>query len=178
VAGAVPISDEYQIREAVAGVDDDAVTALMVEYLTWAHERLREEYGVDEPPTDPGEQRSKLAEYRPPAGVQLVVDCGGEVAGVGALRWLADAVAEVKRMYVPDRWRGAHLGSAILDRLIDQAAAAGATAVRLDTVRFMTDAQRLYRSRGFANALPTRRPRSLRGCVSTGCSSSAVSDPA
>jgi GNAT superfamily N-acetyltransferase len=62
---------------------------------------------------------------------------------------LADAVAEVKRMYVPDRWRGAHLGSAILDRLIDQAAAAGATAVRLDTVRFMTDAQRLYRSRGF-----------------------------
>jgi len=79
----------------------------------------------------------------------LVVDCGDEVAGVGALRWLADAVAEVKRMYVPDRWRGAHLGSAILDRLIDQAAAAGATAVRLDTVRFMTDAQRLYRSRGF-----------------------------
>ena len=57
-------------------------------------------------------------------------------------------------MYVPDRWRGAHLGSAILDQLIDRATAAGATAIRLDTVRFMTDAQRLYRSRGFVECPP------------------------
>jgi GNAT superfamily N-acetyltransferase len=123
------------------------------------------EYGVDEPPTDPSEQRSKLAEYRRPAGVLLVVECGGEVAGVGALRWLSNAVAEDKRMYVPDQWRGAHLGSAILDRLIGEAAAAGAKAVRLDTVRFMTDAQRLYRSRGFVECPPyeeTEVPRRLR----------------
>jgi GNAT superfamily N-acetyltransferase len=57
-------------------------------------------------------------------------------------------------MQVHDRWRGAHLGSAILDQLIGEAAAARATAVRLDTVRFMTDAQRLYQSRGFVECPP------------------------
>jgi len=39
------------IREADPGFDDDAVAALMVDYLTWAIERLASEYGVDEPPT-------------------------------------------------------------------------------------------------------------------------------
>jgi len=39
------------IREAEPGLDDDAVAALMVDYLTWAIERLASEYGVDEPPT-------------------------------------------------------------------------------------------------------------------------------
>ena len=38
--------------------------------------------------------------------------------------------------------------------VIDQATAAGATAVRLDMVRFMTDALRLYRSRGFSECPP------------------------
>ena len=41
------------IRDAVPGVDDDAVAALMVAYLTWAIERLATEQGVDEPPTHP-----------------------------------------------------------------------------------------------------------------------------
>ena len=39
------------IREAEPGLDDDAVAALMVDYLTWAIERLASDYGVDEPPT-------------------------------------------------------------------------------------------------------------------------------
>jgi hypothetical protein len=44
--------------------------------------------------------------------------------------------------------------SLILDRLLDEARAMGAQILRLDAVRFMTDAQRLYRSRGLGERSP------------------------
>ena len=78
---------------------------------------------------------------------------------------LGDDAAEIKRMYVsPDR-RDSHLGSAILDRLLDEARARNSRIVRLDTCRFMTAAQRLYRSRGFVERPPyegTEIPERLR----------------
>jgi GNAT superfamily N-acetyltransferase len=68
-------------------------------------------------------------------------------------------------MYVDPDARGDHLGARILDRLIDTAREAGASVVRLDTCEFMTDAQRLYRSRGFVERDPyegTEIPERLR----------------
>ena len=138
-----------QIRDAEPGVDDDAVAALMVDYLSWAIERLAAEYAVDEPPTHPSLVRDGLASYRPPAGKLILAEYEGEPVGVGAIRMLAPEVAEVKRMYVAPDWRDRHIGSAILDRLLEEARTIGATTVLLDTCRFMSDAQRLYRSRGF-----------------------------
>ena len=57
-------------------------------------------------------------------------------------------------MYVVPAARSLHVGSAMLDRLIDEARAMDSRTLRLDTCRFMTDAQRLYRSRGFAERSP------------------------
>jgi GNAT superfamily N-acetyltransferase len=142
------------IREAEPGLDDEAIAALMVDYLAWAIERLANEYGVDEPPTHPSLVRDGLASYRPPVGKLLLAECDGQPAGVGAIRKLRTGVVEVKRMYVAPAWRNRHLGSGILDRLLDEAQEMGATTVLLDTCRFMTDAQRLYRSRGFVERSP------------------------
>src|SRR3954463_8478295 len=141
------------IRDARPETDDDAVVRLMTDYMTWAHERLAKEFGVDEPPADPAEIRGHLDDYRPPKGRLLLAECDGQPAGVGALRMVANDVAEIKRMYVSSDWRGRHLGSAILDQLLDEARARNSRTVRLDTCRFMTDAQRLYRSRGFSERL-------------------------
>jgi GNAT superfamily N-acetyltransferase len=148
------VASNCLIREAVPDVDDDAVAALMVPYLTWAIERLATEYGVDEPPTHPSLVREGLANYHPPAGRLLLAECDGQSVGVGALRTLRTGVVEVKRMYVAPDWRNRHVGSAILDRLLDQAGELGATTVLLDTCRFMTKAQQLYRSRGFVERPP------------------------
>jgi GNAT superfamily N-acetyltransferase len=139
----------WELREAEAGIDDAAIAGVMVEYLEWAHGRLLELYGVDDPPTDPGLVFQSLHEFRRPRGVLLLAEGDGRPAGIGALRRLSEHVAEVKRMYVVPSFRGRHISSAILDRLIAEARTAGATTLRLDTCRFMSDAQRLYRSRGF-----------------------------
>ena len=136
---------------------DDAVAELMVEYLTWAIERLARDYGVDEPPTHPALVRDGLAGYRRPSGKLVLAECDGKPAGVGAIRLLRTGVVEVKRMYVAPDCRERHVGSAILDRLLLEAREMGATTVLLDTCRFMTDAQRLYRSRGFVERSPVRR---------------------
>jgi hypothetical protein len=56
---------------------------------------------------------------------------------------------------VGDQDRGRErVGSQLLDRLLEEAVRMEARTVRLDTVRFMADAQRLYRSRGFAERTP------------------------
>jgi GNAT superfamily N-acetyltransferase len=149
------MTEDFSVREAIPGTDDQAVTRLIVDYLTWAHPKLRDEYGIDDPPTSPDQVAASLGGYRRPNGLLLLAnDQAGTPLGVGALRRHDRAVAEVKRMYVRPEARSHHLGSLILDRLIDDARAMGAQTLRLDTVRFMTDAQRLYRSRGFIERPP------------------------
>jgi GNAT superfamily N-acetyltransferase len=145
---------DWTLREASPDADGDAVAALMVEYMTWAHGRLRDEFDVDDPPPDPALVRSSLAAYRRPDAVILLAEHGGRGVGVGALRRLEGGVLEIKRMYVIPEARSRHIGSAILDRLIDEAQTIGARVLRLDTCRFMTDAQRLYGSRGFVERAP------------------------
>jgi GNAT superfamily N-acetyltransferase len=148
-----PAGAPWELREAEP-TDDATVARVMVEYLKWAHVRLLDEFGVDDPPTDPRHVHTSLEGFRRPHGVLLLAEHDGEPAGIGALRRLPDRVAEVRRMYVVPGWRGCHISSAILDRLIGEARAMGTTTLRLDTCRFMSDAQRLYRSRGFVERTP------------------------
>jgi GNAT superfamily N-acetyltransferase len=142
------------IRDAEPGRDDEVVVRLMSEYMSWAHERLAQEFDVQEPPADPAEIGEHLDDYRQPKGRLLLAEPHGTAAGVGALRMLGPDIAEVKRMYVDPRWRGNHVGAAILDALLAEARARGARMIRLDTCRFMTSAQGLYRSRGFTERPP------------------------
>ena len=148
------MSDDVSIRTALAGVDDDVVTDLITEYLTWALTRLRDEYGITELVADPDEVRSSLVGLRPPAGEIVLAQTEGRPAGVAAMRWLARDTAEIKRMYVPERYRGRRIGARLLDRLLADADATGARVVRLDSVRFMDDARALYLSRGFVERSP------------------------
>jgi ribosomal protein S18 acetylase RimI-like enzyme len=92
--------------------------------------------------------------YAPPGGRLLVVRFAGESAGCVALRGLADEAAEVKRLYVRERFRGLGLARALVQELIDVARAAGYARLRLDTHSSMIAAQTLYRSFGFTEIAP------------------------
>jgi GNAT superfamily N-acetyltransferase len=143
---------EIAIHEAKPA-DIGAVSALAHEYLSWAIARLRDEYGVEWPPPALDDVRAGFDEYRS-GGVVLIAERAGRPVGIGAVRRLDEHVAEIKRMYVREEARGLRLGSQLLDRLLQEALNLGANIVRLDTIRFMTDAQRLYRSRGFVERPP------------------------
>jgi GNAT superfamily N-acetyltransferase len=142
------------IRPADLAAEADAVGDLMVEYMTWATGQFKAAFGL-EAPTDPARMRDGLADYGTKSSALLVaVAADGDLAGAGALRTLEPGIVELKRMYVRPAWRGRHVGSQLLERLLDQAARLGASTIRLDTARFMQDAQGLYRSRGFVERDP------------------------
>ena len=147
-------ASEVEIREARTEADEAAAATLMVAYLTWGGERLRDEYGVEEEPADPSQVAGTLGAYRRSTGLLLLAHWSGRPVGVGALRRLPDGAAEIKRMYVVPDARSLHIGSRMLDHLIASTIEFSADVIRLDTARFMVEAHRLYRSRGFVERPP------------------------
>ena len=59
-----------------------------------------------------------MAKFDPPYGRFYLAYAGDEVAGVGCLKKLEEAVGEIQRMYVLHQFRGKGVGRAIVDQLI------------------------------------------------------------
>ena len=76
-------------------------------------------------------------------------DSDGQPLGCGALRVLDAETVELKRMYVRPAARGRGVGRALLAALEREAAALGATRVRLETGPLQPDAIGLYTSSGY-----------------------------
>ncbi|MFC4782995.1 GNAT family N-acetyltransferase [Nocardioides sp. MAHUQ-72] len=95
------------------------------------------------------------AMFEPPAGSFFVGYTGGEAVATGAWRRSSVAAfgttdtAEVKRMYVVPRLRGAGLARRMLAHLEQDAAAAGARALVLETGLRQPEAIALYESSGY-----------------------------
>ncbi|MFD6138646.1 GNAT family N-acetyltransferase [Promicromonospora sp. NPDC060271] len=144
---------EPRVREASAA-DDAVVLQLMMEYMAWALATFEETYGF----AMGGDARhtpAALDRFRRPSGVLALADVDGGPAGVAALRVQADGAVEIKRMFVRPEHRGTHVGSAMLDWLLELSRdELRAQTVRLDSNRFMHEAHRLYESRGFVERSP------------------------
>ena len=93
-------------------------------------------------------------EMRPPAGVFLVASLHDEPVGCGALKFHGTDAAELKRMWVSPRVRGLGVGRRLLERLEQLTREHGATAIRLETNKALTEAIDLYRSNGYDEVPP------------------------
>ncbi len=89
------------------------------------------------------------ADLAPPAGALLLARVDGEPAGLGGIRHLDTAVAEVKSMYVAPAHRGRGLARRLLGELEEIARRHGCGAARLDTSDYLTAAIGLYRAAGY-----------------------------
>jgi DNA-binding MarR family transcriptional regulator/GNAT superfamily N-acetyltransferase len=88
-------------------------------------------------------------EMTPPAGLLLVAYLHGEPVGCGALIWLPDDVALVKRMWVNSSVRGLGLGKRLLTELEQCGRAKGVRLMRLETKDVLTEAIQMYRTSGY-----------------------------
>lgn len=103
---------------------------------------IAERYG--RPDTEPGDK---------PTGTDLLVflvaRVDGTAVGCGALRRIDDHAVEVKRMFVVARERGSGVARAILTALEDEARAAGARRVLLETGSRQDEAIAFYEREGY-----------------------------
>jgi putative acetyltransferase len=92
---------------------------------------------------------SLQALFQPPVRffVAHVGDCAQGCGGVA----LFDDFAELKRMYVREEARGGGVADALIKRLIQEAAEAGLTLLRLETGTAQDRAMRFYRRHGFVD---------------------------
>jgi DNA-binding MarR family transcriptional regulator/GNAT superfamily N-acetyltransferase len=88
-------------------------------------------------------------ELTPPSGLLLVARLREEPVGCGALKFHANAPAEIKRMWVAPQTRGLGLGRRLLGALERHAREAGVAVLHLETNRTLIEAIQLYRDRGY-----------------------------
>lgn len=88
-------------------------------------------------------------EYANPQGALLLAYENEEPVGCVALRALNEEVAEMKRLYVRDSFRGQGFGRYLVYGVMKVAQEKGYKKMRLDTVPSMEAAQSLYLKLGF-----------------------------
>lgn len=143
------------IRQADVDRDRESIETLWREYLSWGNAQLQALHRVRFPIEDSLQHDlASLAKFQPPDGRLLLAFEDDVAIGTASLRRIAPDTAEIKRMYVRPTARGRGLGRALLDRIIEDAEASGYTHIRLDSARFMREAQSLYRSAGFREIAP------------------------
>src|SRR5579864_1594426 len=122
---------------------------LIEEYAAWLEFKLCFQGFEDEMRTLPGK-------YAPPGGRLLLALWDGKPAGVIALRPLGEpGLREMKRLYVRPEIRGHHIGRALAEQIIREAAEIGYSRMRLDTVAGKMDsAIAMYHELGFKETDP------------------------
>ena len=128
----------------LAGTDPRAPGALACQRAYASELAIRFEAGYD-----PAQTMTVDDAELTPAGLLLVASLDGEPVGCGAVILAGPGPAKIRRMWVSAAVRGLGLGRRILAGLEAHAAAAGASVVRLEINRALTEAISLYRSAGY-----------------------------
>lgn len=92
--------------------------------------------------------------FAPPAGNLYLAFWEGRPVGSAAFRPMPDDACELKRMYVKPEAHGRRIGQALLERAMADARTRGYRVMRLDSLRRLEAARRLYERFGFAEIPP------------------------
>jgi len=92
--------------------------------------------------------------YGPPQGELWLVQDQGQFVGCAALRQLDSETCELKRMFVQPAYRGQHLGEQLMETALEKACELGYTTMKLDTLKRLTPALKIYRHHGFVEIPP------------------------
>ena len=149
------MSSPLELIPVQDSVTRQAAEMLIREYLEFIRDKATHEYGlafdIEAMAASDLHDESK---FFPPAGRFYVVRHSGQHIGVGCLKRLTPAVAEIQRMYIQPSARGLGAGRFLLLSLLADARAMQFQTVRLESLRALSAAHTLYRSVGFREIAP------------------------
>ena len=140
---------------AIAPIDPEQhrqqLQDLFWEYLSWANDRNAEYLGLrlDIQALQEADM-ADLGKYVPPRGLLLVAQADVQLLGCICLKTLDESMGELKRLYVRPTYRRQGIGSMLIAEAILQTRHLGFHSLRLDSARYMIDAQTLYQRVGFS----------------------------
>ena len=92
--------------------------------------------------------------YGPPKGELWLVQDGNQWVGCTALRQLDAATCELKRMYIKPAYRGRGLADQLMHTALDTAQQLGYQFMKLDSLRRLEPALKVYQRYGFTEIAP------------------------
>jgi ribosomal protein S18 acetylase RimI-like enzyme len=136
------------------------IVAVAQDYVTWMLAEIRQQFPALDVELfatahDYDDVRKKIPGTNiPPHGCMLLALADEQVCGCIALGKLTDTIGEMRTLYVRPQYRGLGTGKRLVKALIEESRRIGYTHLRLDTLRFMEGAYRLYQSFGFYEIEP------------------------
>lgn len=94
--------------------------------------------------------------YNKPKGDLILAYVDSQLAGAVAVHEFEPEIAEMKRLYVRDDFRKLGIGQELVARIIASAEDLGYKAIRLDTLKSMKGALKIYHAAGFKPIDPYR----------------------
>jgi ribosomal protein S18 acetylase RimI-like enzyme len=131
-----------KIIKAVTLKEIDEIRSLFMEYASSLDFNLEFQDFENELKSLPGK-------YAPPEGKLYLALYKNKAAGCIAVRKIDNEYCEMKRLFVRPEFRGLNIGRALTEIIINEARKIGYKFMRLDTVRSMTSARKIYKEFGF-----------------------------
>lgn len=146
------------VRQASTPAELDQVRGLVREFVAWHRRTHVEDLELIERYFDPAAFEAELSglpgHYAAPKGELLLATLGDEAAGCVAMHDLGAGVVEMKRMFVPERYRGLGIGRRLGSTIVARGRHAGYRRMLLDTSKRQVAAISLYEELGFRRIEP------------------------
>jgi ribosomal protein S18 acetylase RimI-like enzyme len=128
---------------SVVDAGSDAARWAMAQYFQELDDRFTDGFDAGAAVDD------AAGDYNPPNGAFVVAMYADDLVGCGAIQFLGDDTAEIKRMWVRPKRRGLGLGKRLLAHLEGEIQSSGRSTVVLDTNQSLTEAIAMYRACGY-----------------------------
>jgi putative acetyltransferase len=149
---------EIEVHEITDEAGAAPCEEMYIEYVAWIFEQFKAVHGLDLAADGAdvvhAEFRAEYPKLFGGRGRMVLATVDGTPAAVAALKPLSHDDSELKRMYVRPAFRGLGIARRLIEYVVEEARALGYRTVQLNTIDFMADAHRLYRSAGFIDCPP------------------------
>jgi ribosomal protein S18 acetylase RimI-like enzyme len=134
-------------KKLTDGDEVEMARELVAEYTKWLNVDLSFQNIDKELSGFPGE-------YSDPGGTFIIAKDNDSVVGCVGLKKLDDGVCEMKRLFVNDEYKGRGIGRKLVELVIEEARSRKYRAMRLDSLKKLEAALRIYYENDFHEIAP------------------------